>query len=136
VRPDLGAVVHVHSPQATALACLREPLPAFHYMVAIAGGDDVPCTPYHRFGSEALSEAVADAFRNRRACLLANHGLVAAGTSLAEAITLTREIEALCASYLLARAAGVPALLTSEQMADVVEAFARYGKRDANQQPS
>ena len=71
----------MHSVHATALACLRRELPPFHYMVAIAGGDDVPCTPYHLFGSEALSQAVATAFSERHACLMANHGLVAGGAT-------------------------------------------------------
>ena len=87
-RPELRAVVHVHSVHATALASLRRPLPAFHYMVAIAGGDDVPCTPYHLFGSDALSQAVAGAMRERNACLMANHGLVAGGASLEHAVTI------------------------------------------------
>ena len=77
--PTCSAVVHAHSGHATALACLRRELPAFHYMVAVAGGDSVPCTPYHLFGTEALSQAVATAFGHRQACLMANHGLVAAG---------------------------------------------------------
>ena len=77
--PTCSAVVHTHSVHATALACLRRGLPAFHYMVAVAGGDTVPCVPYHLFGTEALSAAVAQAMRDRDACLMANHGLVAAG---------------------------------------------------------
>jgi len=86
VRPGLQAVVHTHSPNAAALACLRRTLPAFHYMVAVAGGDDVPCVPYHLFGTEALSQAVAGAFATRDACLMANHGLVAGGATLAKAM--------------------------------------------------
>jgi L-fuculose-phosphate aldolase len=127
-RPDLGAVVHVHSVHATALACLRRPLPAFHYMVAVAGGDDVPCTPYHLFGTEALSQAVAEAFRDRHACLMANHGLVAAGGDLAHALKVALEIESLCEAYLKAHAAGEPALLGRDEMAAVIERFGRYGK--------
>jgi L-fuculose-phosphate aldolase len=126
-RPDLQAVVHLHSPHATALACLRRPLPAFHYMVAVAGGDSVPCTPYHLFGTEALSQAVAAAFTSRNACLMANHGLVAGGTSLAHAAKVAVEIEALCGIYLQALAVGEPAVLTGAQMAEVIERFKTYG---------
>jgi L-fuculose-phosphate aldolase len=127
-RPDLGAVVHLHSPHATALACLRRPLPAFHYMVAIAGGDGVPCTPYHLFGTEALSQAVADAHRERHASLMANHGLVAGGHDLAHALKVALEIEALCGIYLQALSVGEPALLDAAQMAEVVERFRHYGR--------
>jgi L-fuculose-phosphate aldolase len=127
-RADLRAVVHLHSPHATALACLRRGLPAFHYMVAVAGGDSVPCTPYHLFGSEALSQAVGAAFADRQACLMANHGLVAGGATLAQALKVALEIEALCGVYLQALAVGEPVLLTSAQMAEVVGRFKSYGK--------
>lgn len=127
-RADLHAVVHMHSVHATAVACLRRDLPAFHYMVAVAGGDSVPCTPYHLFGTEALSRAVGAAFVDRNACLMANHGLVAAGTSLAHAIKVAIEIEALCEVYLKALAAGEPALLSGAQMAAVIEKFRTYGR--------
>ena len=123
------ATVHVHSTHATALAALRRRLPPFHYMVAVAGGDDVPCVPYHPFGSAALCEAVARAFADRDACLLANHGLVAGGATLERALKVTEEIESLCASYLAALAAGEPALLTAGEMAAVHERFRHYGQR-------
>ncbi len=127
-RPMLQAIVHTHSVHAAALACLRRPLPAFHYMVAVAGGDDVPCVPYELFGTEALSQAVAGAFAQRDACLMANHGLVAAGDSLARAMKVAQEIESLCEVYLKALAVGEPALLTRPQMAAVIEKFRGYGK--------
>ena len=127
-RPELNAVVHVHSPHATALACLRRPLPAFHYMVAVAGGSDVPCTPYHLFGTQALSDAVAQAFETRDACLMANHGLVAGGRSLAQALKVAVEIEALCGIYLQALSVGEPAVLDDAQMAEVIERFKTYGQ--------
>ena len=130
-RPDLQAIVHKHSVHATALACLRRPLPAFHYMVAVAGGDSVPCTPYHLFGTEALSRAVAAALADRNACLMANHGLVAAGTSLAQAVKVALEIESLCETYLKALAVGEPVLLDAAQMAAVIERFRSYGKTAA-----
>ncbi|MBX3635047.1 MAG: class II aldolase/adducin family protein [Rubrivivax sp.] len=127
-RPDLGAVVHMHSPQATALACLDRRLPAFHYMVAVAGGDDVPLVPYHLFGSEALSQGVAAALAQRDACLLAHHGLVAAGPTLAQAMKVALEVESLCGMYLAALAVAEPRLLGSDEMAAVIEKFRSYGK--------
>ena len=95
-------MLHTHSTHATALACLRYELPAFHYMVAVAGGDSVPCVPYHLFGTEALSQAVAGALRERDACLMANHGLVAAGATMARAMKVLQEVESLCEVYLKA----------------------------------
>lgn len=127
-RPDLNAIVHLHSVHATALACLRRALPAFHYMVAVAGGDDVPCTAYHLFGTPELSRAVARAFEQRHACLMANHGLVAGGTSLAHALKVACEVESLCETYLKALAVGTPKLLTRTQMVAVTERFKSYGK--------
>jgi len=127
-RPDLNAVVHTHSANATALACLDRGLPAFHYMVAVAGGDSVPCTGYHTFGTEALSRAVAEAMRDRRACLLAHHGLVAGGSSLAQAMKVAIEIEALCEIYLKALAVAEPTTLDGARMAEVIEKFRSYGK--------
>ncbi len=127
-RPDLHAIVHTHATHATALACLDRPLPAFHYMVAVAGGDDVPLVPYFTFGTEALSEGVALALRARDACLLAHHGLVAAGPTLARALKVMQEIEALCEAYLKALAVGEPALLSATQMAEVIEKFRSYGR--------
>lgn len=127
-RPDLHAVVHCHSVHATALACLRRELPAFHYMVAVAGGDSVPCVPYQLFGTEALSAAVAQGLQHRDACLLANHGLVAAGPTLARAMKVAQEIESLCETYLLALAVGEPVLLSREQMDEVIQRFRSYGQ--------
>ena len=127
-RPDLQAVVHTHATHATALACLDRPLPAFHYMVAIAGGDDVPLVPYFTFGTEALSHGVAQALRERDACLLAHHGLVAAGPTLARAMKVMQEIEALCEAYLKALAVAEPAVLSAAQMAEVIVKFRSYGR--------
>jgi L-fuculose-phosphate aldolase len=131
-RPDLNAVVHTHSVHAAALACLRRPLPAFHYMVAVAGGHDVPCVPYHLFGTEALSQAVAGALVDRDACLMANHGLVAAGATLARAMKVAQEIESLCEAYLKALAVGEPVLLTRAEMDEVIGKFKGYGRATAS----
>lgn len=127
-RPDLHAVVHTHSTHAAALACLRRPLPAFHYMVAVAGGDGVPLVPYHLFGSEELSQGVGQALRERDACLLANHGLVAAGKTLAQAMKVVQEIESLCEVYLKALAVGEPTVLGADEMAAVLQRFKSYGR--------
>ncbi len=127
-RPDLNAVVHTHSTHAAALACLRRPLPAFHYMVAVAGGDSVPLVPYHLFGTEELSKGVAEALRDRNACLLATHGLVTAGTTLAQAMKVVQEIESLCEVYLKALAVGEPVILSADEMAAVLQRFRRYGR--------
>jgi L-fuculose-phosphate aldolase len=127
-RIDLQAVVHTHSVNATALACLERELPPFHYMVAVAGADTIPCTPYHTFGSEALSAAVADALSDRNACLMAHHGLVAAGATLAQAMKIAIEIESLCEVYLKTLAVAEPAHLNAEQMAEVLDKFRTYGR--------
>lgn len=132
-RPGLHAVVHTHAVNATALACLERRLPPFHYMVAIAGGDDVPLAPYHTFGTEALSQAVATAMAARDACLLAHHGLVTAGTTLARAMKVMQEVEALCEVYLKALAVAEPPLLSASQMAEVIEKFTHYGQPAARQ---
>lgn len=127
-RPDVQAVVHTHAVHATALACLGRPLPAFHYMVAVAGGDDVPLVPYATFGSEALSSGVGAALAARDACLLAQHGLVACGPTMARAMKVMIEIESLCQAYLLALSVGEPARLPADEMARVREKFAGYGR--------
>lgn len=127
-RTDVHAVVHTHSPHATALACLREDLPAFHYMIAVGGGDSVRCAPYALFGTKALSMHALAALEGRKACLLANHGLIALGRDLDEAMAIAVEIESLCQQYLLARQTGKPALLSTEQMGEVIASFRGYGR--------
>ena len=127
-RPELHAIVHTHATFATALACLRRELPAFHYMVAVAGGDSVRCAPYRLFGTEALSDAMVEAMHERKACLLATHGVVSAGATLREAMKVMTEIESLCQTYLAALAVGEPALLSGAEMAAVIERFRGYGQ--------
>lgn len=129
-RPDVGAVVHTHSTAATGLSCLRRPIPAFHYMVAKAGGDDIRCARYATYGTAALSRnALAALAGGRRACLLANHGLLALGADLAAARALAEEVEALCAQYINARAAGRVVILPAHEMKRVRAKFATYGQR-------
>ena len=97
-----GAVVHVHSTYATALSCLRRDIPAFHYMIAAAGGDSLRCADYAMFGTQELSDAMLVALAGRSACLLANHGQICFGADLAKALWLAGEIEALCQQYFIA----------------------------------
>ncbi len=128
-RADIGAIVHTHSPKATALACAHRPIPAFHYMVAVAGGVDIPLIPYATFGTEALAAHVATGLANRDACLMANHGQIAAGRTLDRALALAREVETLAAQYIDVLALGPPHILTEADMADVLARFATYGQR-------
>jgi len=121
-----GAIVHAHADACTALACLAEPLPPFHYLVASFGGDDVRCAPYATFGTPALAAVAVVAMRDRTACLLANHGMIAAGPSLDDAVETALRLETLVRQYLLARSAGAPRLLTAEQMAKARERFLTY----------
>ena len=129
-RPDVGAIVHVHAPYATALAMTRRGIPASHYMVAVFGGEDVRCADYATFGTQALSDAALRALEGRSACLLANHGLIACGPTLERAMGLAVELEALSRQHHLALQIGGPALLTPRQMAEVHEMIAslRYGR--------
>jgi L-fuculose-phosphate aldolase len=129
-RPEIGSVVHCHSTHATALACTGRPIPAFHYMVAAAGGDSIACAPYATFGSEALARNVVEALSDgRRGCLLANHGQIACGADLESAFGLAKDIEELARQYALALLIGPPNLLDHAEMARVLEQFARYGKQ-------
>lgn len=129
-RPDALAIVHTHSPRATALACARRAIPPFHYMIALAGGADIRCAPYATFGTEELAEAAVAALEGRRACLLANHGVVALGRTIGEATRLAREVESLAGQYLDVLAAGVaPVLLTPLEMEQVHAQFQDYGQR-------
>jgi len=129
-REDAAAIVHVHSPWATALACARRDIPAFHYMVARAGGDSVRCAAYATFGSAELAGNAVAALADRRACLLANHGMVALGAALRPAFDLAREVEELAKQYLLCRLAGEPVLLDAAEMRTNLEQFKSYGRQD------
>ncbi|WP_250526707.1 L-fuculose-phosphate aldolase [Caballeronia sp. GAWG2-1] len=129
-RQDMHAVVHTHSIAATALAIHERDIPAVHYMVAAAGGHSIRCAPYALFGTQTLSDHALAALLNRRACLLAHHGVVALGTDLARAVWLAHEVEVLAKQYLLACQLGAPPLLSEEQMDEVLEKFKTYGKRD------
>lgn len=125
-RPEAHAVVHVHAPSAAALSCLRRSIPAFHYMVAVAGGDSIRCAAYATFGTAALAENTLAALEGRSACLLANHGLVALGASTAKALALAVEVEALADQYRRALQIGEPVILPPEEMQRVLLAFEDY----------
>jgi L-fuculose-phosphate aldolase len=129
-RPEAAAVVHTHSPRATALSCARLGIPAFHYMIALAGGS-IRCMPYATFGTEELARNAVCGLDGRRAVLLANHGVVAVGTSLREAHAVAFEVENLALQYLELRAAGLePVVLDDAELARVIEKFTDYGRLD------
>jgi L-fuculose-phosphate aldolase len=128
-RPDAGAIVHAHSPFATTLACLGRGIPAFHYMVAMAGGKDIRCAPYATFGTQELSDSALVALSGRRACLLANHGMIAVDGSLEAALALAIEVEALAEQYWRALQIGAPNLLSDAEMDIVLDKFKSYGKQ-------
>jgi L-fuculose-phosphate aldolase len=130
-RRDVGAIVHTHSPRATALACTGRGIPAFHYMVALAGGSDIRCARYFTFGTQQLSDAALTALEGRRACLLANHGVIAVGADLSAALALAGEVENLAAQYCAALSVGEVRILDESEMQRVVEKFRTYGREDA-----
>lgn len=128
-RAEAGAVVHTHSSCATTLACLGRGIPAFHYEVAFAGGNDIRCAPYRTFGTQELSEAALAALQGRRACLLAHHGVIAFGADLDDALRLADKVEALARLYWQAIQVEEPAILDEAEMARIVERFRHYGPR-------
>ena len=131
-RPETEAVIHTHAMFATTLACLGRGIPSFHYMVAVAGGDDIRCAPYATFGTEELSRCALAALEGRKACLLANHGMIAVGPSLKAALALAVEVEALAAMYWRALQVGEPRLLDRAEMVRVLEKFKTYGQQSKN----
>ena len=128
VRGEVNAVVHTHSRYATTLACLRREIPAFHYMIAVAGGDTIRCAPFALFGTQELSDLALQALHQRKACLLGNHGLIALGSDLGAALALAIEVEELCAQYWSALQIGEPTILNGGQMREVLEKFKGYGR--------
>jgi L-fuculose-phosphate aldolase len=125
---DVGAVLHSHANACVAIATTRRPLPAFHYMVASFGGDDVPCVPYFAFGSRRLAEAAAAALQTRSACLLANHGMICTGRTLAAAVDAAGKLEMLARQYILAVQAGGPVLLTEAEIGEALRRYGYYGR--------
>jgi L-fuculose-phosphate aldolase len=127
-RSEVAAIVHAHSPFATTLACLGRDIPAFHYMIAVAGGKDIRCAAYATFGTQQLSNHALSALDRRKACLLANHGMIALGESLAGALALAVEVEALAEQYWRALQIAPPNLLSDAEMDLVLQKFATYGQ--------
>ena len=128
-RLDATAIVHTHSPYATALSCARRDIPAFHYMIALGGGADIRCADYATFGTQALADNAVAALEGRRAVLLANHGVITIGQTLAGAQTLAGEVENLARQYLALLAAGLaPAILDAPEMERVTAQFKGYGR--------
>ena len=128
-RPEINAVVHTHSMFATTLACLHQDIPPFHYMIAVVGGDTIRCAPYALFGSQALSDNALAALVNRKACLLANHGMIALGYDLEDALAVTVEVENLCEQYWrILQVNPNPPLLSEAEMREVFQQFKGYGK--------
>ena len=128
-RDDLNAVVHTHSRYATAVSILRRDIPAIHYAIAAAGGHDIRCAPYETFGTAELAARVVDALKGRRACLMAHHGVITAGATLAKAMALAVTVEELAQQYLLVLPLGEPPILPQEEMARVLEKFRTYGQQ-------
>ncbi|HPG89769.1 MAG TPA: class II aldolase/adducin family protein [Hyphomicrobium sp.] len=128
-RPDKQALVHTHSMHATVLACAHKGIPAFHYMVAVAGGNDIPCVPYATFGTDALAQHVAEGLKNRDACLMANHGQVALGDTLDAALELAFEVKTLAEQYYKVLVLGDAHILRDAEMTLMVEKFKTYGQK-------
>ena len=128
-RPEINAVIHTHSMFATTLACLHKNIPPFHYMIAVVGGDSIRCAPYALFGSQALSDNALTALIDRKACLLANHGMIALGRDLEDALAVTVEVENLCEQYWrILQLNPNPPLLSEAEMREVFKQFKGYGK--------
>jgi L-fuculose-phosphate aldolase len=127
--PAARCIVHTHSDACTALACLNEALPPFHYMIANFGGDDVRCAPYVTFGTRDLAQLAVKALHGRSACLLANHGMIVHAANADDALSAALVLETLCRQYLLARSAGSVRLLTADEMRAAHERYKTYGQR-------
>ena len=125
-KKDAKAIVHAHSTCATAISSHQKNIPAFHYMVAVAGGEDIKCTKYATFGTKLLSRNIISALKNRSACLIANHGQVAFGDGLEKAFELAQEIENICHQYINALRIGIPKILSKKEIKIVLEKFKNY----------
>ncbi len=134
-QADAAAVLHAHSTFSTALACLRLDIPAFHYMIAVAGGNSIRCADYALFGTQQLSDNMLGALQNRRACLLGTHGMICYHDNLGKVLQLAIEVESLAQQYWHARLAGNPVILSDDEMRQVLEKFADYGKQPGRENP-
>ena len=127
-KTEANAIVHAHSPHATAVSAHSKDIPAFHYMVALAGGDDIKCAKYATFGTQELSNNIIDALENRKACLMSNHGQVAFGNNLESAFELAQEIENICHQYINTIKLGIPKILSKKEMKIILEKTKNYKK--------
>ena len=127
-KKEAQAIVHAHSPHATAVSSHGKTIPPFHYMIALAGGEDIKCAEYATFGTEELSNNVIKALENRSACLMSNHGQVAFGKNLEDAFELAQEIENICHQYIIALRLGEPKILSFEEMKKVLDKAKNYKK--------
>ena len=127
-KKEANAIVHAHSTHATAVSTHGKSIPAFHYMVALAGGNDIKCADYATFGTEELSQNIIKALENRKACLMSNHGQVAFEKNLSKAFELAQEIENICQQYINALKIGKPKILSDDEMIKVLEQIKNYKK--------
>jgi L-fuculose-phosphate aldolase len=128
-RPEVNAIVHAHPTFCTTLAILKKDIPPLHYMIAVAGGPDIRCAPYATFGTQELSDNALKALKDRKACLLAHHGMIATGPDLAKALWLAVEVETLAKQYYYTLQAGGPPLLSKAEIKNVAERIRSYGPR-------
>ena len=128
-KKDAKAIVHAHSTCATAVSTHQKNIPAFHYMVAVGGGDDIKCSKYSTFGTKNLSNNIIKALKNRYACLISNHGQVVFEDNLEKAFELAQEIENICHQYINALRIGIPKILSKKEMKNVLGRFKNYKKR-------
>jgi L-fuculose-phosphate aldolase len=127
-REDISSVVHTHSVHATTLACLGLELPAVHYLIGFAGSS-VRCAPYATYGTDALARSALDSMEGRKAVLLANHGLIAGGTTIQEAFQIAESVEFCAELYSRCRAMGQPLVLSADAMNIIIDKFKTYGKQ-------
>ena len=127
-KKDAKAIVHAHSPHATAVSAHGKNIPAFHYMIALAGGDDIKCAEYATFGTKELSQNIIHALDKRKACLMSNHGQVAFGQNLKQAFELAEEVENICHQYINTIKLGEPKILSFSEMQKILEKIKNYKK--------
>jgi len=127
-KKEAKAIVHAHSPHATAVSAHGKNIPAFHYMIALAGGDDIKCAEYATFGTKELSQNIIQALDKRKACLMSNHGQVAFGQNLKQAFELAEEVENICHQYINTIKLGEPKILSSSEMDVILEKVKNYKK--------
>ena len=127
-KKEVKAIVHAHSPHATAVSTHGKSIPAFHYMVALAGGNDIKCAEYATFGTTELSTNIIKVLENRKACLMSNHGQLTVGTTIKQAFELAQEVENICHQYIIALKIGNPKILSSAEMNKILDKIKHYKK--------